>query len=523
MQKSIGDNQKLDLKIFNSNNPQLDILDIWRVESSQDNLLKEYFLQTSAFLELSTTKKFLVAGRKGTGKSALKSQFEEQYKNKANTFVLNLNFDDIFTSTFFDNITYEDNKTYRDLIKFLMLIRLLMIIADEDLVSQNDRNVIIEFLQYNGFRLESFSQLYGKLQNDDEILVDKIGINLFGVVSGEKSFKNEKDSFNKINYSQLLPDLELYIFNTLEKIGKDYYILIDKLDEFWSSYGDVYNRIIVSFLTVIKDLNYKFRNSKKSSKSKIIIFIRSDMVEIIRGLDGNLNKIWQDEMIKIDWQSDLQLGILSNLCKMIEKRIEYGLKFRNGNHYYKSPYIKNALEYTYILKDDPYLGLKHIDNLEIKKGLFNRTFLRPRDFVKFFHFLSISNSWENFMKSYSDYLLGEIQDELTPILMKIGKIDIAIKALSKTVSNNRAIFSANEYIENYKKIYLLENFNEDEKKIENNARKTLNKLYDYSVFGNIDKNMDFYRFNYRENNIISFDETQQCILHSGLYKALGVI
>lgn len=526
MKTDVIDNKILDISIFNTNNPYLDI---WRVESSQDNLLKEYFLQTNAFLELKNTKKFVISWRKWTWKSALKSQFETINKDKKDINIMSLNFDEIFTSTFFDNLSYDNIKTYRDLIKFIMNIRLLMLIADEETVEQDIREWVIEFLTYNWFRLDSFSQLYGKLQDNDEILLDKVSVNLFWVFSWEKNFKNDKEDYNKINYAQLLPDLELFIFNTLKKTWKEYYILIDKLDEFWSSYWDMYDRMIVNFLTVIKDLNYKIRYFRLFWNSKIIVFIRSDMVDVIRWLDWNLNKILQDEMIKIDWQFDINSWFESSLCKMIEKRIEYWLKVKNKPYHYEKPFIKNSLINTLILKDDPYLWIKNKHDIELKKGLFNRTFLRPRDFVKFFHFLSTSMSWENFMKNYSEYLLSEIQDELTPILMKIWKVDIAIKALSKTVSNNRSTFRAEDYIKNYLDIYKLDNCNnETDQKIESYARQTLNKFYDYSVFWNKVKDKywewnDFYRFNYRESSIVSFDESQECILHSWLYKALWVI
>jgi hypothetical protein len=60
-------------------------------------------------------------------------------------------------------------------------------------------------------------------------------------------------------------------------------------------------------------------------------------------------------------------------------------------------------------------------NSFIKKVFYNRTYLRPRDVVKFFHFLSKAYDVFDFQNEYSEYLWEEVDNELNPILYDVER------------------------------------------------------------------------------------------------------
>jgi len=529
-------NKKIDISLFRN-------LDIWKIEADQDLFLNDYYVEISAYKELFNTSKYVVAWRKWTGKSALKQVFNSR-KKSYNNLIADFQFSKIFNASFFDDlsINYEDQqKSYIDLIKYVLLVRLMILMISDESIDSAFRKEINNFLLINWYKIENISSLYTTVKNDSTIKVSwEIGFWLDIWIFSAKWSAWRSDSKTKniqeVDYRQVLDNLTKLI---LEKLNNknNYVILIDKIDDLWTTYFAIYDNVALNFIKAVNDFNRDFREYLwKDNLSRIIIFLREDLLYRLRWKDANFNKIMQDDLIRLDWkiwywEHNSLLNDLIN--KRLEKALE--LKWFNPDEYEK-PFIFNALDNSSIIKimKETQFRWKDEKSTFYKRVLYNRTYLRPRDIVKYFHFLTLYDENPNdFQAMYSDYLWEEIDNELNPILFDVERTKRTLKKICTWWSGK---FPTEEFIKIYKSWKYRWMKHDDD--LELTANETLEKLYDYSVIWNFStrikkvKNRNTgeyigieksdYRFKYRENNKIDFDSEKECIIHAWLYQALWI-
>lgn len=516
---------------------QLDIsllkdLDIRKVEADQDQYLQEYFIEIDAYKQLENTSKYIVSGRKWTWKTALKKIFYKRNKDKFNFVVFDLKFNDIYNTSFFDDLmcSYEDHKkTFVDQIKFVLMVRLMQIIIDDVDIKSDQKKYLTKFIEINWFGIWSLSKIFIDIKNKVNFKINQeislwLWVSLWNIKLANGS--STEYEISSINLIMVLPDLQkLLIWMLIPE--KNYIILIDKLDELWLTYYSIYDNIIIGFVNAIRDINYSLREFhqiySKNTLSRLILFIRDDMLDRIKRLDWNINKIVQDDVIKIDWQTDY-LWHKSLLSEMVNKRIKKGLEILGDeNNYENTNLMVEILNNNSIINSIKWYLEKDTTSLSeiqlLTKILFNRTYLKPRDLIKYFHFLSKNTDHIIFEKEYSDYLLNEIFDEITPIVHDIRRTEKTLRNLCAIWSN---IFNAKSFIDTYKNITSSDN--REDKSPEITATKTLEKLFDYSIIWSYYQNPSYtnktYRFKYRDWNIALFSIKNDYIIHAWLYRAL---
>lgn len=531
--------------MLNDNRLPIDIsnfknLDIWKIEADQDRFLKEYFIETPAFDELMKTNKYVIIWRKGTWKSALKEIYYDKHKSNANCLIEDFKFSTIFSSSFFDEliINYsEHNKSYIDLIKYILLIRIMLLIEKDQSIDNDFSDSLTKFLKINWYKLDSFSSILKTVKDNNIIKISSeiswwLNIWLWNI-NWKIWIEKGKNWVIEIEYNRVLDNLIKIIFSGLNK-NNNYILLIDKIDDLRTTYFKYYDNVVLNFLKAVNEINYELRNYiNEWNKSRIIIFLREDLLNRLRGKDTNLNKIIQDDLIKIDWQWNYE-DKNSLLNEMINKRISKAIKLINKDpDLYKEPFIENVLENSNIMRSLKSSQFRKDDEKSnfFKRILYNRTYLRPRDFLKYFHFLSISTNIIEFQNKYSDYLWEEIDNELNPILFDIERTKRTLKKICQGKSGK---FSSEEFIQSY----LLQNFRDikEDSNPKNTAEETLDLLYQYSVIWNrSEENIEILkywekkkiikkdvRFKYRETNKTDFDTEKKCIIHAWLYQALWI-
>lgn len=517
-------------------------LDIWKIEADQDIFLNDYYVEIWAYNELFNTSKYVIIWRKGTWKSALKHVFHSRKKSYKD-FIEDFQFSKIFNASFFDELTmnYEDQqKSYIDLIKYVLLVRLMILIVNDESIDNLFRLDIDKFLKLNWYKIENISSLYTTIKNDSQVKISWeiwFWINLWVLSTKLNASKNNIHSTNihEVDYRQILDNLTKLL---IEKLNPDnnYILLIDKIDDLWTTYFDIYDNVVLNFIKAVNELNRDFRTYLwNKNLSRIIIFLREDLLNRLRWKDANFNKIMQDDLIKLDWQlwywEDNSL-----LNDLINKRLWKALEliWEDPNKY-TQPFIFNALDNSEIIikMKETQFRWKDENTTFYKRILYNRTYLRPRDIVKYFHFLSKYNNPNDFQAAYSEYLWDEIDNELNPILFDVERTK---KTLKKICTWWTWKFDSDKFTSIYKTWkYRWIKADED---IDLTANETLEKLYEYSVIWNystwtkkvknwknwaiIEKPFSDYRFKYRENSKIDFDFEKQCIIHAWLYQALWI-
>ncbi len=526
-------------------------LDIWKIESKWDKHLMEYFLELPIFNKLCISDKYIIIWRKWTGKTAIRRAFISKMETTSN--IRDIDFQSIFSTTFFDTLIAEPNeakKTNRDLIKFTLLIQWMMLIIKDDTINETKRDIIEAILQDNWY--VDLSTIWEELLETKTITTSKefnLAIKNFWYKSSSTSTKS--DGSENVDYIKILPYLEKFVFSCIGDSTKDYYLLIDELDKLWVDYkesSDIYVRVILNLILWAAELNESL-SRLKSWNSRIIIFIRNDMMKELEWATGDMWKLIQDYSLTIDWQSWYEDATWL-LNSMIEKRIVAWLRLLWMNPEDYNTTILGILKWSDILSDTiskPPSYCRDISWIfDIKKFLHNRTLLRPRDYVAFFKILSESSGIETFERQYSTYYQMQTLDELKSLI----DYNVLKKTIQELCRNSSARFKWSDF----KDIYAIEriqkevNFRWRDNSIDNThpqyrkyhkeAEVLLeNILYPYSVIWYIDhirtkewkpvfdeywRPKEKARFFHREEDTRQFSD-EECILHAWLYKAFWIV
>lgn len=447
---------------------------------------------------------FLVLGRKGTGKTLL-AELIKKRNNTQNSICNIVNYNK-FNLTYFKELKSEtDMKAdeYLAVWEWVILIELSKIVVrDLNSLKNSTLKKLSNFLEQNGFGLELDS--YKTIEITKKNQIDG-NFNIKIAKFGENDEIIEKQVITTfIECLEPLKEILCKLFK--ENFKKEIILIYDELDTKFTNDVD-YKNLIISLIKKTGELNEFFYD--KNIKIKIMVFLREDIFNLLN--DYDLNKIKEDNSVKIDWGRNEES---SPLVEMIMKKIKHSypsLSKKITEEIIKLIFPK--IKYNYYNN-----GNKSIKYINAFEYYLRRTFLRPRDLITFLNkIIDINKNADKFYdnlvkkaeKSYSEYLVNEIRNEMKGHL-EDEEIDY-ILSLLRTFSKRYFFYSD---LENFYKTTKKEN-------IEIDLKKCITLLFNLSVLGNhyIDnkRGVKFYKYNYREQNIeINFDQT--FVLHEGFTK-----
>ncbi len=381
------------------------------ISSEDDEDLMQYFLNTPQINQIINQNKWMVLGRKGTGKTAIYKYFQsDNYLNENPTsIVVPLNF---------KSYPWPIHKLYKDSMEgeisaysksweYIILTQSLICLIQKyeadsfslpkDLKKAKD---IINKIYGNPFP-SIVEIIKGKVARIDNLSLPSIEAGSFNVSVGEISFEELSDD------KKLLTSLKTNAFtlsNYFKRVltsslnDKSIIIILDQLDENWlESEISEYSKILVSLINVCKELN---TTNDFNKKLKCILFIRTDIYETLRFNDKN--KIHQSSSIEIRWDED-------SLNEMFYTRIK-------------------KYKHTSINLDDTKKSNLVFDVSYVKHGatpfkhILRYSFYRPRDIIVYFN--KVRNSYTDSksglyssknlyaaQKDFSTNLYNELLDE----------------------------------------------------------------------------------------------------------------
>lgn len=263
-----------------------------------------------------------------------------------------------------------------------------------------------------------------------------------------------------VQYNKKLDEI---LSRLLKSYNSDIILAFDQLDLAYSIEDNKYIEKLIGLLLTTYSFHYKYKNVK------VIVFLRSDIFANIAFQDKN--KITDNLVEFLDWDSEKESGL--SLKKLVTKR------------------IKNALELNGEIFDECWNAV--FDTNKIGKNQFkwnyiiDRTFLRPRDIIKFMN-LSINQAQkrlENNPKGdlrvinedinairddYSTYLYGELQDEIS------GKYPDYEKYLEILREIHVLAFTKEEFDDKFNEMKKRYNFIET-------SNIVMERLYEFSIIG----------------------------------------
>lgn len=399
------------------------ITSIGGIDADTDDLLMKCFQNHDSYNEIRDFRKFIVLGRKGTGKTAI---FKRLLNTKEyNFFSFGHTFSD-YPWHFHDKqakIGVPEFDKYTHSWKYLTLLSLSKILLNKDSsVPYNDTS--LEYLT----KIESFIvDTYGTRDPDvTQIFTPSKKLKLksnfkidLAVIAGQISGEGVPMEYLPVIIQEVNTNLVEYIIESLNP-DNTYHILFDQLDLGFDPSSPNYNNRVIGLLLAAKEINRIAKD--KGKKLSVIVFLRDDIYNSLKFEDKN--KLTQSSTTLIEWD----ITGSHTLKELIEKR------------------------FTELLRDDPEEEIKWgdvFDEFQLMTGkqskynyITDRTFLRPRDAIQFTNEI-LKAHYQNSEKErlvtnkeindarmgYSQYFLNELDDEIHKHIPKYENILEIIKSI----------------------------------------------------------------------------------------------
>lgn len=441
--------------------------------------------------------RFLVLGKKGTGKSALLKYLECTFKKDECNLVFPIRFksdiDQVSKDSFEEIVTKKDDlageekydtSSIIDQPSYVLVWKTFLINQIITRASAGEYCVFKETAEYQ-LLVSLLKCIYGesktptivmpKIKRGSVELTAAFAERLSGALKLELEFDSRKKRINYARISQKVYQL----FTQLEFVRSPVYVLIDELElsvrnkhQFEKDVALVRDLIIA-----IDDLNAACADAKMDIH--IFAAIRSEVLRNVRSAGYELTKPIEDRGIEINWFQKGGNYTDNPLLKIVENKIHASEQMKGY------PVSNNVWE--------EYFGVE-INGEETRKYILNNSLYRPRDVVRMMTAIHDQIDTEErftqvvFDKAqqvYSERMWNEIKDELR-LSFSEEEVD-AIFILLNRITMPFSYDSLTQRIEQLGKFYpnlptLLDN---------SKLSQVLSKLYELGVIGNTGKPMNF--------------------------------
>lgn len=420
--------------------------------AAEDDAVLDYFLSTDAVAQLSTGRRIVVLGRKGSGKTALVRHFTET-NAKEHGKPLSLRNYPWGTHEALSDKGASANEAYVASWRLLIAIRLASMIA------QRSAGVYTQSIEaLKKFLMENF----GSLDPDSRSILAQprlsttsltIAPALAGFALGSITFGDPtREKVLGLELNSLSNSLLKDITTAIAELRIDRLFLhFDELDQGMDVIDQMRSRMLVGLVLAAREIS----NSKEFRANICpVVYLRTDIWEQLDFSDKN--KITQSSAITLNWSED-------SLLEMVNLRLR--------------------------AKISPDANWNNISDSQKMRGsqpkwnhMMSRTFLRPRDVIQYLNEalatarrrestpLVFSNDDINSARErYSVYLKDELNDEINP------HWKTWLEALQACSRISTITFTKEIFLKNYK----------DTKSKENpmDAEAALQMLYRFSVIG----------------------------------------
>lgn len=317
------------------------------------------------------------------------------------------------------------------------------------------------------------------------------------------------NTFIKTEYYELINPLEDLIKKCLKR-KREFVLIYDDLDELEDKMSEDsnYYPLLFTMLNIIKDINLNLRSIGKK-KSKIIVCLRSDIIDDIHKYSSNSNKLTSDNKVDLYWISKNYDNPEDHpLMEMILLKIKHSVP-----------------EYSQLDKSSLYKKIfpKRIQNQEVIDYLIDYSYGRPRDIISYLNIIMHNypeathfepKYFTDCSKEYSKWFHNELENEISISPKK----DMLIDSVRLINDFKKRTFHFEEIEE-----FFLEN-KQNYPNI-SDIKESIRYLYKYGVIGNSwvhrrkrGKKIFHYSWGYRNDANTEPTYTQTFVIHYGLRK-----
>lgn len=386
--------------------------------------------------------KFIVVGRKGSGKSAFAEHICSIAESEANLFARFVrqgesNLEHIVQIGIENGHQVEKENLYT----WLILTNILKMFSDNQAANNSkEYSLLKHFIAKNSGYIDICESEVKELVRTQGFDIDIQYLKRFFSSKMGKSLqiKQEKAAFYK-----LIPHLKEVLLKVLtshyERENKNSYVLFfDDLDIAFDANDENTVNSLVSLIRASKEINNEFF-AKNSLDSKVVILLRDDISKKIASATSDTAKIFSSYSAPINWyQDEYHSGdeeLKLNIRKFINKRINCAFA--------QEELTVNKSDPWFSLVEDPFVASQEASKSSFKYIL-DHTFFRPRDLLLFFKPLSQHKYDYPLSKTDVNHLIGlycgevinEIKNEfscfysseqIATIFNAFGEISAALK------------------------------------------------------------------------------------------------
>lgn len=373
------------------------------VDADADTLLDSCFQDHPAYISVRDFQKFLVVGRKGSGKTAIYRKIVQT--EDPLVFSLGQTFDD-YPWNHHDlqaESGVPEERRYIHSWKYLILMSLSRILLEKDCSQPWSDEAMEPLGVIENFIVDSYGSRNPDLSH------------LF-LPSRELKFKGKLKAkiaeldVERVKVSDLPRHIQAVNRAMLEQVLQclnpdvSYYICFDQLDLGLTTSSPEYYQRMIGLLIAARDLFVAAKSQGK--RLNIVVFLRDDIYQDLRFEDKN--KITENYMVRVLWDERSEGMTLRHL---MESRF---------NQVIKSDSLSS------LSWGDVFDETREMPSRQTKyKHICDRTFQRPRDMIKFCNEVLINHNRSESIgrfsndsihaarDSYSDYLLNELDDEIS--------------------------------------------------------------------------------------------------------------
>lgn len=462
------------------------IIETWRLEARQET--ENLFYYIDEINQLKDGSKCYVIGRKGMGKTAISEYFNNlsdplkfserlSFKNFPFNYLYSLNNDD-----------YTPPNQYITIWKYLIYNTVCKLMSQNTQIDNRVSSVLRKI--YPQDSIKALNKLVPKWT------ATGFGAEILGCGGSIEGGKNT-DNLSWIEKADILEDV-------IEQYGAGdayYYVLIDELDEDYRDFEDAgqrkaYLNLITSLFKAVQDVRSYFKNTQVNIRP--VVFLRSDIYAFIK--DSDKNK-WREFVVDLAWKPD---GLYKMLC--------YRMYISSGEKIPEETVWKKVVPQPYV-----FMGNQGHKKMQSFKYITRSTQWRPRDYI---HYITecakqaiqngkdviLSETIKEVDKEFSEYLKGEITDEIFAVLPEIDTIFSVFSQVRKQT------VAPKEFLDAY--VNLTGNSQDDGKVV-------LRQLFEHGVIGNQPSMKDEQIFKYQYPQAL-FNFNENMVIHRGLYKALQI-
>lgn len=457
------------------------------------------------FLEIMpklNSEKFIITGRKGSGKSAIAEHIYYNASNDATTFCDFIKKSDIDLEKIAQISTKDDLKISQELlIEWIILTKLVkQLISNEALSNQKEIKDLKTFLKKNsGFVEINANQIHEIIQQKGwEINVEYFKRYLSSRFGNRYDIRSGKAPFHLL--IPHLKDTVRDLFLNTENRENDYVLIFDDLDIGFNTNNQTSSETLLNILRIVRNYNITFFG-KENISAKIIVLLRDDLSRFLLTKDADTSKLFSSYEIPLKWYEHQDIHRDENSLKIkqfINKRIAINFE-DNGFEFNKVDPWKS------LVQDEQYYSLSSF------KYVIDHTLIRPRDLILFFKPLPdlkfrlplTKNELNILLGKYAIEFVNELKNELAAHY-STEDISAIFNSLKTCIYNSSG---SNIKYQDFKDQLEVNRFSQ-------NSKELLELLFDQSIVGNqIDSTKVIFKHWEKDDELYRCDLKRKIVPH----------